>query len=390
MDASIRLLLVDDDPEDALFARRALAEPAGPAGGFDVSEAASLAGALALLAREPFDIVYLDLSLPDARGLATLKALRDAAPATPVVVVTGHGDERLGAEAVRRGAQDYLVKGSVSPADLRRAALYAVTRARLSCQALAIERLGAEVEERRRQADLKDRFFATAAHEVRSPVTVVRAALQMLQEGGAGELNAEQRFMVDMGLRNVLNLARQLDDFLELSRLDAGAAKADPADFDPAPALSEAAHGFGLVGARRGVTVELAAPASLPAARADPAMFRRILANLLDNALRFARSRVSVGARPLASGTLEFWVEDDGPGIPPERLPNLFQRFSQADRAAADDGYRGTGLGLALCKEMVELNGGALEASAASGSGTRFCFRLPGAGTASAARTRAL
>jgi signal transduction histidine kinase len=376
----IRLLLVDDDPEDALLARRALEGADGAGDGFAVAEAASLAGALAALAREPFDVVALDLTLADARGLGTLKAVRDAAPDTPVVVVTGHGDERLGVEAVRRGAQDYLVKGAAPPAALRRAALYAVTRAHLAAQARAIERLSAEVEERRRQADLKDRFFATAAHEVRSPVTVVRAALQMLAEGGGGELNAEQRFMVDLALRNALNLTRQLDDFLELSRLDAGAARPDAADFDPAPPLAEAAHGFGLVGARRGVAVELESPPALPAARADPAMFRRILANLLDNALRFARARVRVGARAGPGETLEFWVEDDGPGIPPERVEGLFKRFSQAGRAAAEDGYRGTGLGLALCKEMVELNFGTLSVAAASGGGTLFTFRLPAAG----------
>lgn len=378
----LRLLLVDDDPDDALLARHALAAPAGPPEDFAVTEAASLAAALAALAQEPFDVVCLDLTLPDAQGLATLEAVRRAAPAVPVVVVTGLGDERLGVEALRRGAQDYLVKGGVSAPALRRAALYALTRARLGAQALAIERLNAEVEERRRQADLKDRFFATAAHEVRSPVTVVRAALQMLQEGGGGALNPEQRFMVDMALRSTLNLTRQLDDFLELSRLDAGAAQADPADFDPAPALAEAARGFGLVGARRGVSVTLEAPPSLPLVRADPAMLRRILANLLDNALRFARSRVVVGARPDPGGGLEFWVEDDGPGIPPERVASLFTRYAQAGRVAADDGYRGTGLGLALCKEMVELNGGSLSAEAGAASGTRFSFKLPAAGRA--------
>lgn len=375
----IRLLLVDDDPDDALLARRALAELDGIPGVFEVVEAGSLAGALKALAGGTFDVVALDLTLPDSVGLATLEAVREAAPHTPVVVVTGLGNERLGAEAVRRGAQDYLVKGPESLPALRRAALYALTRARLGAQALAIERLNADVEERRRQAELKDRFFASAAHEVRSPVTVVRAALQTLQEGGAGALNPEQQYMVDMALRNALNLTRQLDDFLDVSRLEAGAVRTSLSDFDPAPTLAEAARGFGLVGARRGVVMALEVPASLPAVRADPAMFRRILANLLDNALRFARSRVQVGGRARADAGLEFWVEDDGPGIPPERLGSLFKRFSQADRAAADDGYRGTGLGLWLCKEMVELNGGSLTVASPPGSGTRFTFLIPAA-----------
>jgi len=375
MEPTIRLLLVDDDPEDALLSRRQLAE-AGGGDRIEVSEAGSLAAALAALGREPFDAAFLDLQLPDSRGLSTLRAVRAAAPTLPVVVLTGSDDERLGVEAVRRGAQDYLVKG-VSGAALRRAAFYAVTRARLAAQAAVLERLGAEVEERRRQAELKDRFFATAAHEIRSPVTVIRAALQLLQEGGS--LNPEQRALLDMGLRSTRHLTRQLDAFLDLSRLDAGAVKAEPVDFDPGPPLAEAAGGFGLVGSRRGVTVTLDAPRPLPLVRADPAMFRRIMSNLLDNALRFARSRVLVGACAVPEG-YGFWVEDDGPGIPPESREKLFERFTQGERASADDGYRGTRLGLALCKEMAELNGGTLCVEAAASSGTRFTLRLPAAG----------
>jgi signal transduction histidine kinase len=125
-EGAIRLLLVEDNPGDAGLLRESLAELSGPA--FDVSHAARLSEAVTRLRAAPFDVVLLDLSLPDSQGLDTVSAVHTEAPRTPIVVLTGLADEAVGFAAVRHGAQDYLVKGQADALVMARAIRYAIER----------------------------------------------------------------------------------------------------------------------------------------------------------------------------------------------------------------------------------------------------------------------
>ena len=144
------------------------------------------------------------------------------------------------------------------------------------------------------------------------------------------------------------------------------------------------------------VELDLQLPDDLPPLKADPALFSQALGNLLDNALRFAKSRISVRARALsparaaaaqkgrpgpalapAAQMVEFRVSDDGPGIPKERRADVFAKFVQIDRRPRADGYKGTGLGLAICKESIERQGGTIWVEGKEGGGASFHFTLP-------------
>ena len=133
MEASIKVLLVEDNPGDARLVREALREPAGGSS-FHVVSHARLADGLARLASEGFDVVLLDLSLPDSSGLDTFRRLRDAAPGVPVLILTGLDDETVGTAAVSEGAQDYVLKRYLSTDILPRAILYALSRRALTGQ----------------------------------------------------------------------------------------------------------------------------------------------------------------------------------------------------------------------------------------------------------------
>lgn len=378
-DRHVKVLLVEDDPDSAFLISLHLSEACGDSVRFTLQTAESLAGGLDCLAREDYDAILLDLMLPDSRGLKTLEGVRDKAADIPIVILTGLSDEEIGFDAVAQGAQDYLVKESLDPRRLRRALAYALERSRLSRRLIELERLQAELQRRRQVEEFKDQVISSVSHELRSPLTVVKAAIANLWDGLAGPLSEPQAQLVYIALRNTHRLNRLIENFLDLSRLEAGKIQAHPQALDARRLAKETVEGLRLAfGAEKRHDIRLDLPEDLPSLHADPDLFQQVLNNLLDNALRYARSWVSVRARPIEGGSeVRFTVSDDGPGIPPERLGDLFNKFVQVNRPPAGGGYKGTGLGLALCKELVAMNGGRIWAESPSGEGGVFHFTMP-------------
>lgn len=225
-------------------------------------------------------------------------------------------------------------------------------------------------------------FIADASHELKTPLTLIRADAEMVLF--RGHLNGEDRNLMDHALAETDRMAAVLSDLLLVARLDAGKADLARKPFDLAPVLSAEAERFGARAAAKEVRLEVRTPGELPA-RGDPKRTGQVLAVLLDNAVRFAPSGGSV----VVSGRLgDRWAEasvaDTGPGIAPEHLPRVFDRFYRADSqsAARTRGKSGgTGLGLAIARELARAQGGDLVAESAkgdeAGGGATFRLRLP-------------
>ena len=167
-----------------------------------------------------------------------------------------------------------------------------------------------------------------------------------------------------------------INNLLDLTRLESGSVTAKPDPLDLKPFLHEVAAGFQLKARRAGIALREDIEDDLPAAHGDSEMIAQVLTNFLDNALRFARSRVVVRALREEKG-VRIEVQDDGPGIPPEKVGELFNKFTQVQRHSESSGYRGTGLGLSICKEILRLHGTQAAVESAQGRGTRFHFLLP-------------
>ncbi|HVE12689.1 MAG TPA: ATP-binding protein [Elusimicrobiota bacterium] len=355
----IAVLLIEDDPDDVRSFAGLLSRPGWDGDRPALISAETLEDGLARLAEGGIQLVVLDLVLPTAGGLEALRSLRERHPAVPVVVLTGINDELLGVEAMRLGAQDYLVKGAVDQAALRRAIHHALERHRLLSKAEGVIQ-----------------FVGALSHEMRTPLTIIKAAVANLREGFAGPLSPEQAAMVDMQHRNVNRLQRIVENILDLSRLESGKAEIRPRRLDAAARIREAADDFRLLARERGIAVKVALPERLPFMRADPELFGQVMTNVLDNALRFARSEVEVSARADA-GEIEVLVSDDGPGIPKAHIRDIFDKFVQVGRASRTGSYKGTGLGLPICKAMVEGQNGRIWAECPDGKGAVFRIRLP-------------
>lgn len=210
-------------------------------------------------------------------------------------------------------------------------------------------------------------FVADAAHELRSPLTSMRTQLEVAQHlGEGGSLPAD--LLVD-----VARLSTLVEDLLLLARTDAEApGPAHPEVLDARVLLSEVAA----LPARDGVLVT-AEPGAAVLVRADVAELRRVLVNLVSNAVRHAHGQVRLAARP--GDPVELTVTDDGPGIPPADRERVFERFARRDDARSRDAG-GSGLGLSIVAELVGRAGGTVTLDDATGGGLRVVVALPGAG----------
>lgn len=353
----ISILLIEDDSDDTLLIRDMLEEAHSPYIRFRMQCVERLDRGLERLASEPFDVVLLDLSLPDSTGLETFTKVYGQVPAMPIVVLTGFDDDAAALEAVRMGAQDYLVKSHVHSRVIVRVILYAIERKKLQ--------------------QLKDEFVSTVSHELRTPLSIIKSAISNLKGGVLGSLPDKQREVVEMTSRNVNRLARLINDLLDLSRLESGKAKVNRKRFDPVRLIQETLQTFNGAAEERGILLETDSPQKLPSIYGDPDLVMQVLTNLLENALRFAKSRVAVKAELQGTSRIKISVIDDGEGIKPEDIGKLFNKFEQIERPIGGAGYKGTGLGLTICKKIVELHQGNMGVESVVGAGSRFHFTLP-------------
>lgn len=363
----LSLLLVEDNPGDAELLQAMLCETEGQVP--DICHCDCLAGAFDALSSTRFDAVLLDLSLPDSQGVDTLRKLQDGGIDIPVIVLTGLDSDESALEAVHEGAQDYIGKNHMTGPLLLRSIMHSIERQRLMHVATHFM----EQDLRR-----KDAFISHISHELRSPMSSIYQFVSLLQDGAAGEMNGEQQEMLESVMRNTKRLRKMIDELLEMSRSGMNKLKVEPRYADVASMTDEVTGSIAGVFADRDIALEVSAEPGLPPVYADPARYSQILANLLDNAGKFTPpgGHVAVTLAPLDGGDLvEITVRDDGIGIEPENAERLFERMYQQDESI-DVGLGGLGLGLHLCRQLVEAHGGTIRAVKNSGPGSRFIFTL--------------
>ena len=233
-----------------------------------------------------------------------------------------------------------------------------------------------DVTEERRLSQVKSDFVSNASHELRTPLTNIRGYLEAIQDTLRDGAAPEPSF-VDVALGNALRMERLIDDLLELSRAESGAAPLVKEEISLSSFLPRVADPFRSSAGLAGKTLEVEAGDG--AFRADRRKLALALSNLVDNALKYGKERghVTLSGRIEGDACL-LEVVDDGPGISPEHLPRIFERFYRVDKGRSRE-LGGTGLGLSIAKHIVESHGGILRVESRLGVGTRFILRLPAA-----------
>ncbi|HUX27136.1 MAG TPA: PAS domain S-box protein, partial [Terracidiphilus sp.] len=245
-----------------------------------------------------------------------------------------------------------------------------------------------DVSERRRLEKMKDEFISTVSHELRTPLTSLRASLGLISSGSLDKRPEKQRQMIDMAITNSDRLIRLVNDILDFDSVERGRLPLHRQPIEAIDLLRRAADVAYTTASQSRISFRIEAP--LAPVFADEDRILQVLNELVTNAIKFSPPDTSIrlAAQPVPAtdstnaapgfGQVCFIVEDQGRGIPPEKLERIFERFQQVD-SSDSRALGGTGLGLALCRSIVEQHGGRIWAESAVGKGSKFLFTLPAA-----------
>jgi signal transduction histidine kinase len=359
------ILLIEDNPGDARLVRETLNEQAPHY--TELTHVGCMREAEKYLAEHTVDIILLDPGLPDAQGLQAVRRAHTAAPGVTLVVLTNLDDESLATQAMREGAQDYLVKGQIETRALLRALRYAIERKRLD--------------------QLKDEFVSTVSHELRTPLTSISASLGLLMGKAAGNLPDPMARLLAIAHTNSERLVRLVNDILDIEKMQSGRVVFNFARVDVRSLVEQAIEGNRELAESYGVRIRLEDTSAVCDVRADPDRLAQVVTNLLSNALKFspAQDEVVVAIEE-ATDAVRISVRDHGAGISVDFKPHIFERFAQADATNVRQNG-GTGLGLSIVKQIVDRLGGEVGFADAPGGGTIFHVALPCWGQFDAANT---
>lgn len=241
--------------------------------------------------------------------------------------------------------------------------------------ATALER---DARERDRVERMKDDFVLTVSHELRTPVTVVKGFSEMLTAAPKG-LNPRQLEAAEVIADSATQLQKMISDLLDLARSDAGKLRIEPEPTPVRPLAERVGRQIRPNFEEKGQKLAVSINGEVPDVLADPDRVGQVLSNLLINANKYAPEGARVSLSAAAVGKqVEFVVSDDGPGLDPDQLDHVFERFWRAHSGETQE-IGGTGLGLAIAKSLVELHGGSISASSEPGRGASFRFVLPSA-----------
>jgi|CXWL01.1.fsa_nt_gi signal transduction histidine kinase len=256
------------------------------------------------------------------------------------------------------------------------------------------ERHVAIIEDATLEADRQTRkedWQSMVAHDLRSPIMNIYCAFKLLEGVSPGQpLNANDIDLIRMGLRGCGKMTELLDLYLDLAKINAGSLPVMLEEVDVLDLLTEAAKEQELQAAKRSITVNITSEPGVKV-RADEALLVRVCQNLIDNAIKYVQEggRLEINASADAADSMIISFKDNGPGIPTEALPLLFDRFYQVEAQRKGE-IRGTGLGLAFCREALRAMGGEIDVESTLGKGSEFRIRLPAAAERRGARFRRL
>ena len=326
------------------------------------------------------DLCILDVSMPagslgvDDRstGFEVCRRIkRDPRTARiPVIFVTALNDTTDRVKAIEAGGDDFLTKPH------NRLILGARVRSLLKLKA-ATDSLELAFRKLRELEKVRDDLMKMIVHDLKTPLTSVLATLEMVIDGDFGSVSEEQRRALSDAEGKAEDLLALIEDLLEIARIEEGMIVLQPTPIAPAAFLTEVVHEWSLRFQQEGATASVDVADDTPVFEADKALLKRVMSNLIQNALTHTPHAVTLSllARKEEDGVL-FTVADNGPGIPPEYHEVIFRKFEQV-KAPNVPRVRSSGLGLAFCKLVADAHGGRIWVQSAEGRGSAFHLALP-------------
>lgn len=350
-----RLMVVDDNEMNRdLLARRLQRE------GYAVSIAEDGYKALALIKTRRFDLILLDLMMPGISGMEVLPLIRQihSLADLPVIITTAKDQSDDVVEALRLGANDYVVK----PIDLP------VLLARIQTQ-LKLRRL----------SQLKDEFLRIASHDLKNPLAAVLLSAHLIQQAvpPGTKMEAQYYQMVEYIIKHSENMQHIIRDFLDFQAVEDGNLTLARELFQLNDVAQEVMAENAQYAASKSITLAHDLDSALPRINADSARVHQVAQNLIGNAIKFCPGGASVLIRThFAQGAAVFEVRDSGPGLTNTDLEHVFTKYARLSNKPTGE-EKSSGLGLAICKQMIELHGGQIGVYNNPDQGATFWFSLP-------------
>lgn len=378
---SIKILLIEDNLAEARLLKEILKSVTFKH--FDLFHVKRLKEGLIRLEKDSFDVILLDLTLPDSQGLASLTSLINCAPNLPIVVLTNTNDDKLAIEAVRQGAQDYLVKRHVKGELLVRSLCYAIERKQVS-ESLRQMNETLENRVRERTAELlkateinqmKSEFVSMISHDFRNPLNAILAYTGLLEDSNYKFTEEKKQTHLRVIRSAIKNMAQLLDEVSFIGKADTG-----KLECQLIPLNLELFCGVLLeeIEVSMGKTHQIVLNSdgkSVEHTLWDESLLRHILGNLLVNAIKYSPPGSVIDFEMInEKNAVIFNITDRGIGIPIEDRSRLFQPFSRAGNVGS---VPGSGLGLAIVKKCVEVCEGEISVRSQEGKGTTFTVKLP-------------
>jgi signal transduction histidine kinase len=368
----IRVLLIEDNPGDARLVEILLEDSDFET---EVVNKMSLAEGIEAYYTQNFDVVLLDLTLPDSRGFETLQSFIKAHKDANVIVMTGLMDKELGLNAVKAGAQDFLMKSGYDSDMLAKTLGYSIERKNV-LRSLAESQSAREVAEE--SARMKEQFIASISHEMRTPMNAIYGMSNLLAQT---DLNEEQRSYIGSVKQSSEILLGVINDILEISTLQNGKMAFENKDFDIHELMNNLVNVMQYKKDEKTIDFQLSFGATVPShINGDKLRLNQILFNIVGNSVKFTDAGfVKIDVQLIEeigdNFKLKFTIVDSGIGIPEDKVDTIFETFTRI--RTKDRIYEGTGLGLAIVRSLVSQQNGRVWATSKIGQGTTMHLEIP-------------
>jgi signal transduction histidine kinase len=379
MQEAAGILVVEDEAGSRLTLSGILEDA-----GYEVTGVEKGAEALEVIKDGNFNVIIADIKLPDVGGMSILELAKEINPDVAVIIMTGYASIETAVNAVNEGAYAYFVK-PINMDEMKTTIVNALRQQRLSRQNKRLvddlQRSNKLLFEANRQlraaTEAKSAFLAHMSHELRTPLNAINGFSDLLLGGVAGEINNQQRQCLEDILSSGKHLLSLINDILDLSKVEAGKMDIRPESLRLADVVDDAVTTVKpmLDDSRHELAISIAE--DLPPVYGDRNRLKQILLNLLSNAIKFTPDGGRLYLETSGKGDFcRVSMVDNGIGIRKEDQTCIFEPFTQLDTQPGER-KQGTGLGLALTKQLVELLGGKIWVESEYGKGSQFNFIIP-------------
>jgi len=362
-----KILLVDDERLNRSILRKMLETE-----GYVLAEADSAEAALAQYESFAPDLVLFDVLLPGMNGFDACRELhrRYCDQAAPVMFITAKQDSGAIVEGFNAGGVDYVLKPFRQKEVVARIHTHLQIRLLFAHQQTLVTQLS-------RANAAKTRFLGMAAHDLRNPLATIRGLSEFLLDGTVGPLTPEQAELVELIHHTSQGMVTLVNDLLDLATIESGEFKLDSAPTRLADLVGQSVNLTAMASTRKRTRIEFARGPDAPLIRVDATKARQVIDNLLSNAVKYSPPGSTIRVElEVGTNSQILRVLDQGPGIPEQERDRLFTDFGRLSTRPTG-GEQSIGLGLAICRKIVESHQGTIEAVNQPDGGCEFCVIFP-------------